>query len=149
MVIMKRQTVVENIKNILFRIQIADPDYKKAFEDELIAFKDRIRRRALEKIEEQLQEARREEEEERKARLGPGGLDPVEVFESLPDVSFVKQNPDVKLSFSIMVPTRSNESKLWKNVNLEAVTYFWIAFRDCEKLYKLNPYFGTFFFSRF
>lgn len=29
-----------------------------------------------------LQEA---EEEERKSRLGPGGLDPVEVFESLPD----------------------------------------------------------------
>lgn len=26
------------------------------------------------------------EEEERKARLGPGGLDPVEVFESLPEV---------------------------------------------------------------
>ncbi len=29
-----------------FRIQIADADYKKAFEDELVAFKDRIRRRA-------------------------------------------------------------------------------------------------------
>lgn len=27
------------------------------------------------------------QEEERKARLGPGGLDPVEVFESLPEVS--------------------------------------------------------------
>ncbi len=32
--------------NLFFRIQIADADYKKAFEDELIAFKDRIRRRA-------------------------------------------------------------------------------------------------------
>lgn len=36
-----------------------------------------------------MEEARKEEEEERKARLGPGGLDPVEVFESLPDVSFL------------------------------------------------------------
>ena len=72
---------------LFFRIQIADADYKKAFDDELQAFKDRIRRRALEKIEEQLEEARREEEEERLARLGPGGLDPVEVFETLPDVS--------------------------------------------------------------
>jgi cell division cycle protein 37 len=27
-----------------------------------------------------------EEEEEKKARLGPGGLDPVEVYESLPEV---------------------------------------------------------------
>jgi hypothetical protein len=66
-----------------FRIQLADADYKKAFDDELVAFKDRIRRRAVEKIEEAVKEA---EEEERKARLGPGGLDPVEVFESLPDV---------------------------------------------------------------
>ena len=32
-------------------------------------------------------EAQREEELDRQARLGPGGLDPVEVFESLPDVS--------------------------------------------------------------
>lgn len=46
-------------------------------------FKDRIRKRA----EEKLRIAQAEiEEEERKARLGPGGLDPVEVFESLPDV---------------------------------------------------------------
>ena len=32
-------------------------------------------------------EAQREEELDKEARLGPGGLDPVEVFESLPDVS--------------------------------------------------------------
>ncbi|KAG8233139.1 hypothetical protein J437_LFUL010369 [Ladona fulva] len=62
-------------------IQIADPEYKKSFEDELAGFKERIRKRAREKIEEAMKEA---EEEERKKRLGPGGLDPVEVFESLP-----------------------------------------------------------------
>ena len=28
-------------------------------------------------------------QEERQKRLGPGGLDPVEVFESLPDVSCI------------------------------------------------------------
>ena len=77
---------------VLCRIQIADVDYKKAFEDELRAFKDRIRRRAEEKIREQVEEAKLEEEEERKARLGPGGLDPVEVFENLPDVSNVDPN---------------------------------------------------------
>ena len=33
-----------------------------------------------------MEELRREEEEERRSRLGPGGLDPVEVFESLPKV---------------------------------------------------------------
>ncbi|XP_043280205.1 hsp90 co-chaperone Cdc37 isoform X2 [Venturia canescens] len=64
------------------RIQIAEVEYKKSFEDELTAFKDRIRKRAAEKVAEALKE---DEEEERLARLGPGGLDPVEVFESLPE----------------------------------------------------------------
>ena len=65
------------------RIQVADPEYKKAFNDELEAFKKRIRDRAKEKIKEQMEEM---EEEERQERLGPGGLDPVEVFETLPKV---------------------------------------------------------------
>lgn len=67
-----------------YRIQIADVEYKKGFEDELKAFKDRIQRRAKEKLEAAVAEV---EEEEKKKRLGPGGLDPVEVFESLPDVT--------------------------------------------------------------
>lgn len=65
------------------RIQLAEKQYKDSFEEELNMFKDRIRKRA----EEKLRIAKAEiEEEERKARIGPGGLDPVEVFESLPDV---------------------------------------------------------------
>ncbi|XP_031835885.1 cell division cycle protein 37 [Nomia melanderi] len=64
------------------RIQIAEVEYKNSFDDELRAFKDRIRKRAAEKVADALKEA---EEEERQARLGPGGLDPVEVFESLPE----------------------------------------------------------------
>ncbi|KAJ1531711.1 hypothetical protein ONE63_000378 [Megalurothrips usitatus] len=63
------------------RIQIADAEYKTAFDDELRAFKERIRKRADEKLQEAIKE---QEEEEKNARLGPGGLDPVEVFESLP-----------------------------------------------------------------
>lgn len=66
------------------RIQIAEVEYKNSFDDELRAFKDRICKRAAEKVAEAVREA---EEEERKARLGPGGLDPAEVFESLPEVS--------------------------------------------------------------
>ena len=65
------------------RIQVADPEYKKAFNDELEAFKQRIRLRAKEKVKEQMEEI---EEEDRQQRLGPGGLDPVDVFESLPKV---------------------------------------------------------------
>lgn len=62
------------ISSFFSKIQIADPEYKKAFDDELVAFKKRIRTRAIEKIEEM----------EREERLGPGGLDPLEVMESLP-----------------------------------------------------------------
>lgn len=57
--------------------------YHDAFEDELNSFKERIRTRAQVKLEEAMQEY---EEEERKKRLGPGGLDPVEVYASLPQV---------------------------------------------------------------
>lgn len=65
------------------RIQVAEISYKEHFDSEVQAFKERIRKRAAEKIEEALAE---QEEEERQARLGPGGLDPVEVFEALPEV---------------------------------------------------------------
>lgn len=64
------------------KIQVADPDYKAAFEDEIRSFKERVSRRAKEKLDQAIAEA---EEEERKARLGPGGLDPIEVLESLPE----------------------------------------------------------------
>ena len=65
--------------------------FDDVFKDELDAFIERIEIRAEQKIEEQMveaqKEAQREEELDKEARLGPGGLDPVEVFESLPDVS--------------------------------------------------------------
>ncbi|CAF4920423.1 unnamed protein product [Pieris macdunnoughi] len=64
------------------RIQVAEKTYKDTFDDECEQFKARIKKRAAEKIQEAIRE---QEEEERKARLGPGGLDPVEVFEELPD----------------------------------------------------------------
>merc|ERR1719461_2768501 len=62
----------------IITLQIADQDYKDAFYSELEAFKVRIVKRAKEKIAEA-------EEEERKERMGPGGLDPADVFESLPE----------------------------------------------------------------
>ena len=69
-----------------FRIKQAEKQYLDAFNDELSAFKQRVHERA----EVRLENARKEvEEEERQARLGPGGLDPIEVMESLPEVSVV------------------------------------------------------------
>lgn len=66
------------ISSFFSKIQIADQEYKNSFYSELDAFKDRIKKRAAQKIADAL-------EEERKERLGPGGLDPAEVFESLPE----------------------------------------------------------------
>jgi len=63
------------------RIQKAEKEYMEAFEDELKSFKHRIRERAKAKLQAIMEEI---EEEERQKRLGPGGLDPAEVFESLP-----------------------------------------------------------------
>ncbi|PNI51616.1 CDC37 isoform 10, partial [Pan troglodytes] len=77
--------------------------------DELEAFKERVRGRAKLRIEKAMKEY---EEEERKKRLGPGGLDPVEVYESLPeelqkcfDVKDVQMLQD---AISKMDPTVSN-----------------------------------------
>ncbi|XP_054732869.1 hsp90 co-chaperone Cdc37-like [Anastrepha obliqua] len=70
------------VNSFFSKIQNCVPEYKQQFESEIEAFKDRIKKRAQEKIKEALAEA---EEEERKARLGPGGLDPADVFETLPE----------------------------------------------------------------
>jgi len=58
--------------------QGGNTEYKETFDAELSAFRDRIKKRAEEKI-------REVEEEERLKRLGPGGLDPFEVLETLPE----------------------------------------------------------------
>lgn len=71
------------LESFFQRIQVAEAEYKNQFQAEIESFKERIRKRAQEKLQKAIEE---QEEEERKARLGPGGLDPVEVFESLPEV---------------------------------------------------------------
>lgn len=63
------------------KIKTADQQYQEAFNDELESFKERVRGRAKIRIEKAMKEY---EEEERQKRMGPGGLDPVEVYESLP-----------------------------------------------------------------
>uniref|UniRef100_A0A3Q3X1R4 Hsp90 co-chaperone Cdc37 n=1 Tax=Mola mola TaxID=94237 RepID=A0A3Q3X1R4_MOLML len=63
------------------KIKTADQQYQDAFNDELESFKERVQGRAKIRIEKAMKEY---EEEEKQKRLGPGGLDPVEVYESLP-----------------------------------------------------------------
>lgn len=58
-----------------------DVQYVDGFNDELQSFIGRVKERAQARIDKAMKEY---EEEERQKRIGPGGLDPVEVFESLP-----------------------------------------------------------------
>jgi len=109
------------IATFFTKIQKADKEYLDAFNNELEAFKKRIMDRAKVKIE----EARREvEEEERQARLGPGGLDPFEVIETLPaelKECFDSRDPDkLKVVLAAMDPAEASyhmkrcvDSGLW------------------------------------
>lgn len=69
------------VSSFFTKIQVADKEYADAFHDEIRAFKERIRTRAKEKLAKLIEE---QEEEDRLARLGPGGLDPLEVLQTLP-----------------------------------------------------------------
>lgn len=98
------------------RIQCADAEYRRQFDDEIKAFISRIEKRSKEKIAEALKEQQEEEERERQARLGPGGLDPSEVFETLPEVIIqILLLLDNKITFTDIF------SRNFKNV-LRAVT---------------------------
>lgn len=63
--------------------QTADKPYQDAFNQELESLKERVRGCAQVRMESAMKEL---EEEDRQERLGPGGLDPVEVYQSLPKV---------------------------------------------------------------
>uniref|UniRef100_A0A8C6Z144 Hsp90 co-chaperone Cdc37 n=1 Tax=Nothoprocta perdicaria TaxID=30464 RepID=A0A8C6Z144_NOTPE len=63
------------------KIKTADQRYMDGLYDEVESFKERVRGRAKARVEQAVKEY---EEQERQKRLGPGGLDPVEVYESLP-----------------------------------------------------------------
>lgn len=63
------------------KIKTADKPYQDAFAHELELLKERVRSCAQVRMEDVMKEL---EEEEKQKRLGPGGLDPVEVYESLP-----------------------------------------------------------------
>ncbi|KAF2347961.1 Cdc37 N-terminal domain [Trinorchestia longiramus] len=96
------------ISAFFVRIQQAEPEYLRAFKEELAAFISRIEKRAKEKIEEAQREV---EEEERQKRLGPGGLDPFEVLEELPEelrACFESQDLDLlKTTIAKMPPAEA------------------------------------------
>ncbi|KAK2500035.1 hypothetical protein MC885_002358, partial [Smutsia gigantea] len=91
------------------KIKTGDRQYMEGFNDELEAFKERVQGRAKLRIEKAVKEY---EEVERQKRLGPGGLDPVEVYECLPEelqkCFAVKDVQMLQETISKMDPTVSN-----------------------------------------
>lgn len=69
------------IRPFFQKMRKGDEQYKAGFDDELKSFIGRVKDRAQARIDKAMKEY---EEEERQKRLGPGGVDPVEVYESLP-----------------------------------------------------------------
>jgi cell division cycle protein 37 len=72
------------IKNFFKKFQAADPSYMKMYEDEVVQFQERLRRRAKEKRDQAIAEYESEEKAKRIASA-PGGIDPQEAYDSLPD----------------------------------------------------------------
>jgi len=74
-----------NCYNAFFdKMESLQDDYVASFNDELTSFKGRIKERAKIRIEEAVKRYEEEQEEQRKKELGPGGLHPADVMESLP-----------------------------------------------------------------
>eukprot|EP00048_Salpingoeca_helianthica_P002640 m.59136 g.59136 ORF g.59136 m.59136 type:complete len:439 (-) comp12219_c0_seq2:131-1447(-) len=96
------------VDGFFHRLKNPEPQYMEAFQDELRALKDRIRKRAVERVAEAEAKAKAADDEERKARLGPGGLDPLEVLETLPAEirdAFENQNTEkLRAAFQALSP---------------------------------------------
>lgn len=96
------------VDGFFHRLKNPEPQYMDAFTDELNALKERVRKRAIERKSEAEARARAEAEAEAEARLGPGGLDPLEVLETLPqDIrdAFESQNTEkLRAAFAALPP---------------------------------------------
>ncbi|EDV19727.1 uncharacterized protein TRIADDRAFT_32935 [Trichoplax adhaerens] len=91
------------------RIQKADKQYLDAFFDELRSFKDRVKDRAQARI-------KKAEEEERQKRLGPGGLDPAEIFESMPtELQECFESKDIPKLQAVLSAMPKEEAEDWLN----------------------------------
>lgn len=102
------------IRSFFTKMKKAKVDYKEymdAFEDELKSFLLRVKERAQARIDKAMKEA---EEEERQQRLGPGGLDPVEVFDSLPpELQKCFEEKDIPMLQEVLGKMPEEEAKMY------------------------------------
>ncbi|KAF1741247.1 hypothetical protein MXB_2372, partial [Myxobolus squamalis] len=99
----------ELIKTFFQRITSMDEQYKQSFDAELVAFKARVHARAKARLDEAKASL---EEAERQKRLGPGGLDPVEVMASLPaELKECFEKQDIELLKTIMTSMEPSQAE--------------------------------------
>lgn len=107
----------ECVNAFFARLATADGEYKAAFDDEVNSLIQRVKKRAVDRRVEAEEKIKRE-------RLGPGGLDPLEVLESLPESikdAFSKQDtPALQKAFADLPPEEAKyhydrvvQSGLW------------------------------------
>uniref|UniRef100_H2YUR8 Hsp90 chaperone protein kinase-targeting subunit n=1 Tax=Ciona savignyi TaxID=51511 RepID=H2YUR8_CIOSA len=106
---LKLDTDPRNCFNAFFtRFEAANADYMESFNDELNSFKKRVKERADIRI----QEAMKRYEEEERQKMGPGGLHPGDVMESLPQAlrdCFEKQ--DIPMLQKVVAEMDPEEAK--------------------------------------
>jgi len=99
------------VPSFFTKIQTCDEKYMEGFNCELSAFIGRIERRAKEKTDKLIAEMR---EEERQERLGPGGLDPQEVYEELPpELQNCFDTKDIGLLQEVLTALPPDEAQVW------------------------------------
>ncbi|XP_078001363.1 hsp90 co-chaperone Cdc37-like [Glandiceps talaboti] len=100
------------VRPFFTKIKTADKMYLDCFNDELESYKERVRGRAKARIDEAMKQAEEEMRKERESRLGPGGLDPVEVFESLPEnLQQCFESKNIDLLQKILLEMDAEEAK--------------------------------------
>jgi len=92
--------------------RIDEKEYWKAFTEQVDQFEKRIKERAVVKRKEM--DAERREAAVEAAPLGPGGLDPFEVLESLPDsMRKAFDNQDIGKLQDVLGAMPADEAKMW------------------------------------
>merc|ERR1739848_756828 len=110
--------------------------YHSAFLDELSSFKQRVKQRAAQRLVEAEEKVRQEQEAERGDRIeqSPGGIDPAEVFDALPEelqTCFVERDTE-RLQNLI----NGNPKKYINHMQLCVLSGLWVPSED-SPLYKL------------
>jgi len=99
------------VNSFFTKIAKCDDTYMQGFHSELNAFIARIERRSKEKLDKLMAEV---EEEEKEKRMGPGGLDPVDVYEELPkELQDCFDSKDIAKLQTVLTSMPQEEASVW------------------------------------